>query len=153
MKSGADEEQFLIFSDYQWATIEDNILTIGITDDGVDSITDITKVEIPPENTVIDADEVCGELDTRDGPMHLYCPVKGNLIEVNTAVIESPDLISEDPFGDGWLMRIEAEDIEELNEFIASAAVKGTVADDEDDEDDDYDDEDLDEDEEEHQEH
>src|SRR4051812_3237702 len=122
MKSEVEEEKFLLFSDYQWATVQDNVLTIGITDDGVDSITDITKVDFPSENTVIDADEVCGELDTRDGPMHIYCPVKGNLIEVNTAVIESPDLIAEDPFADGWLIRIEAEDIEELNEFIAAAA-------------------------------
>ncbi|MGE3973665.1 MAG: glycine cleavage system protein H [Bdellovibrionales bacterium] len=143
------EEDFIPYAEYEWITVNDSVLTIGITEEGLDELSEITSAELPTENTVVDADEVCGELDTRDGPLHLYVPVRGNVIEVNASVIENPELISEDPMGDGWLIRVEAESPQELADFLETANKKAARTDDEEDEDDDDDDDlDLDEDDE-----
>jgi len=137
------EEDFITYAEYEWITVNDNVLTIGITEEGLDELSEITSAELPTENTIVDADEVCGELDTRDGPLHLYVPVKGSVIEVNANVIENPELISEDPMGDGWLIRVEAESPQELADFLESANKKAARNEDAD-EDSDDDDEDLD---------
>jgi glycine cleavage system H protein len=134
------EEDFITYAEYEWITVNDNILTIGITEEGLDELSEITAAELPTENTIVEADEVCGELDTRDGPLHLYVPVKGNVIEVNSSVTENPELISEDPMGDGWLIRVEAESPQELADFLETANKKASRQDDDEDEDDDDDD-------------
>ncbi len=140
------EEDFITYAEYEWITVNDNVLTIGITEEGLDELSEITSAELPTENTIVDADEVCGELDTRDGPLHLYVPVKGSVIEVNSNVVENPELISEDPMGDGWLIRVEAESPQELADFLESSNKKSARGDDDEDEDDDDDDFDFDED-------
>ncbi|HEY1080039.1 MAG TPA: glycine cleavage system protein H, partial [Bdellovibrio sp.] len=115
---------------------EDGVITIGINEDGLEDFEEITSVELPAEQEKIDADVVIGTLETDDGPLDIYSPVSGTVIEVNSQVIEEPSLIIEDPYEEGWLVRIEAD--EDLDDD-----------EDEDDEDDDDDDEDddLDEDE------
>jgi glycine cleavage system H protein len=142
------EEDFITYAEYEWITVNDQVLTIGITEEGLDELSEITSAELPTENTIVDADEVCGELDTRDGPLHLYVPVKGSVIEVNSNVVDNPELISEDPMGDGWLIRVEAESPQELADFLETANKKAARGDDEEDEDDDDDDFDLDDDDE-----
>ena len=71
---------------------------------------------ISEKNEVV-ADEICGELETEEGPLNIYCPVDGKVIEINAAVLENPSLIQEDSFGDGWLIRVEASNPDELEEI------------------------------------
>ncbi len=110
-------EEFIPFMVYEWLQIEDETLTIGINEDGLSEITEITAVNLPSENDEVVADEICGELETEEGPLNIYCPVDGKVIEINAAVLENPSLIQEDPFGDGWLIRVEASNLEELEEL------------------------------------
>lgn len=142
------------YADYEWVEVLDNVLTIGISEDGLDDIANIRRAELPEEGSSVDAEEVFGELETEDGPVHLYAPVKGTIIEVNAAVIESAEIITEDPTGEGWLVRIEADSKEEVADFLElHAKGRGVEESDEEDEDlDDDDDFDLDEDEEEEEE-
>lgn len=120
------------FMGYLWIRQEDGVITIGINEDGLEDFEEISSVELPAEQEKIDADVVIGTLETDDGPLDIYSPVSGTVIEVNSQVIEEPSLIIEDPYEEGWLIRIEAdEDYDEDEE-------------DEDDEDDDEDDEDED---------
>jgi glycine cleavage system H protein len=120
------------FMGYMWIQEEDGIITIGINEEGLADFDEIASVELPAEHDKVEADEVCGTVETDDGPMDIYSPVSGTVIEVNAAVIDDPSLIQEDPFEEGWLIRVEAA--EPLDE-------------DEDEEDDDEEDEDTDEDE------
>lgn len=110
-------EDFVPFMGYMWIQVEDGTITIGINEDGLSEITEITKVNLPSENEEVVADEVCGEIETESGPLNLYSPVDGKIIEVNGAVLENPSLIEEDPFGDGWLFRVEPEDADDLEEM------------------------------------
>lgn len=124
-------DQYRNFMGYLWVLKEDNIYTIGVNEEGLEEISEIESVELPPENEEVEADVVVGSVETDDGPLDIYSPVSGTVIEINTAIVEDPSLIQEDPF-DAWLLKIESE--EEMDEL---------------DEDDDSDDDDEDEDEEE----
>ncbi|MBK9323027.1 MAG: glycine cleavage system protein H [Bdellovibrionaceae bacterium] len=111
---------------YLWVQNEDGVITIGINEDGLADFDEITSVDLPAEQDKVEAEEVCGTVETDDGPLDIYSPVSGTVIEINSAVIDDPSLIQEDPYEEGWLIRIEASD----------------DLDDEDEEDDDDDDED-----------
>jgi glycine cleavage system H protein len=119
------------FMGYLWVQNEDGIVTIGINEDGLADFDEITSVDLPSEQEKVEAEEVCGTVETDDGPLDIYSPVSGTVIEINSAVIDDPSLIQEDPYEEGWLIRIEAND---------------ELAEDEDEEDDEDDDEDEDED-------
>ena len=119
------------FMGYLWVQKEDNVYTIGINEDGLEEITEINSIELPQENEAIEAEVALGSLETDDGPLDIYSPVSGTVIELNTAVLEDPEIIQEDPY-DAWLLKIESdEDMDDVE--------------DEDEEDDDDDDEDEDE--------
>lgn len=120
------------FMGYLWIRQEDGVITIGINEDGLEDFEEITSVDLPAEQEKVDEDVVIGTIETDDGPLDIYSPVSGTVIEVNTQVVEDPSLIIEDPYEEGWLIRIEAD--EDLDD------------EDEEDEDDDDDDEDEDDD-------
>lgn len=123
------------FMGYMWIQEEDGIITIGINEEGLADFEEITSVDLPAENDKVEADEVCGTVETDDGPLDIYSPVSGTVLEVNSAVIDDPTLIQEDPFEEGWLIRVEAsEDLDDEDE------------DEDDDDDEDEDDEEEDED-------
>ncbi|WP_413289707.1 glycine cleavage system protein H [Bdellovibrio sp. HCB337] len=122
------------FMGYLWIQEEDGIVTIGINEEGLADFDEITSVDLPAEHDKVEADEVCGTVETDDGPLDIYSPVSGTVIEVNSAVIDDPTLIQEDSYEEGWLIRVEAS--EDLDE-------------DEDEDEDDEDDEDEDEEEDE----
>lgn len=136
MARDLDSANETIFAEYHWVRVDDNIITLGITEDGLEEIGEIESVELPSESTVVDTDDVIGEIETDDGPLQVYTPIRGTVIEVNTSLEENPDVVIEDPTGDGWLVRIEAEDPDELREFLRGSK------DDDDDDLDDYDDDD-----------
>lgn len=118
------------FNVHMWYQEEDGIITIGINEEGLADITEITGIDLPPEQEKVEADVAIGTIETDDGPLDIYSPVAGTVIEVNAQVLEDFSTIQDDPYEEGWLLRIEAS--EELDEDDDS--------DDDDDEDDDLDD-------------
>jgi glycine cleavage system H protein len=102
---------------YMWIQIEDGVLTFGINESGLDEFTEINSVDLPTENDPVEPDEVCGELETDQGPLNLYCPVEGKVVEINEAVVEKPTLIQEDCYGDGWLFKVEANNADDIAEL------------------------------------
>ncbi len=117
------------FNHHLWYTENEGIITIGINDDGLADITEINSVDLPPEQEKVDTDLAFGSIETDDGTLDLFSPIEGTIIEVNSQVLEDPSIIMEDPYEEGWLVRIEADgEIEDTDE-------------DEEDEDDDLDEE------------
>ncbi len=111
----------ITYMGYMWVQIEDGILTFGINESGLDEFTEINAVDLPAENDSVEPDEVCGEIDTDQGPMNLYCPVQGKVVEINEAVVENPSLIQEDCNGDGWLFKVEATNSSDVDEFASAS--------------------------------
>lgn len=111
------EEEFIPFMGYEWIQIEDGTVTVGISEDGLTELGEISAINLPAEGEAVNPDEICGEIETDEGPMNLYSPVEGKIIEINGAVVENPSLLLEDPYGDGWLFRVEAEDADDLEDI------------------------------------
>lgn len=122
------------FNHNLWYSEEDGIITIGINDDGLEDITEINTIDLPPEQEKVEADAAFGSVESDDGTIDIVSPFDGTIIEINAQVVEDPAVLMEDPYEEGWLVRIEVagEIDDEENED----------EDDEDDEDDDFDDED-----------
>ncbi|MNJ93428.1 Glycine cleavage system H protein [compost metagenome] len=121
------------FMGYLWIQQEDNVITIGINEDGLEDFEEITSVELPAEQEKVEADSIIATIETDDGPLDIYTPVSGTVIEINSQVVDDPSIIMEDPYEEGWLVRIEAdEDFDEDDEDEDD--------DDDEDEDDDYED-------------
>lgn len=110
-------DDFVPFMAYEWLQIEDGTVTIGVSEEGLEELTDISAVNLPAEGEEVGADEVCGEVETESGPLNLYSPVEGKVVEINAAVVENPQLLFEDPYGDGWLFRVEANNSDDLDEL------------------------------------
>lgn len=124
------------FNHNLWYTEEDGIITIGINEDGLEDITEINTIDLPPEQEKVEADTAFGSIESDDGTIDIVSPFDGTIIEVNSQVVEDPAVLMEDPYEEGWLVRVEvAGEIDDEDE------------DDEDDEDEDEDDYDEDEDE------
>ena len=123
------------FMGYLWVQQAEGVVTIGINEEGLQDFEEISSVELPPEGEKVEADVVLGTVETDDGPLDIYSPVSGTVLEINSQVIDEPALIQEDPYEEGWLIRIEADDDLDEDE-------------DEDDDDDDEDEEEEEEDEE-----
>lgn len=124
------------FMGYLWVKEEDGIITIGINEEGLQDFDEISSVDLPAEQEAVDADVVIGTIETNDGPLDIYSPVSGTVVEINQQVIDDPTLIQEDPMDEGWLVRIETdEDLDDEDE------------DEDDEDDDDEDDEDYEDDE------
>jgi glycine cleavage system H protein len=114
-------KDLITYMGYEWVMVEDGVATIGINEAGLDEFTELGAANLPAENEEVIPDEVCGELDTDQGPMNLYSPVEGNVIEINEAVIENPSLIMEDCYGDGWLFKVEPKSASDLDELAGAA--------------------------------
>ena len=126
------------FNHHMWYQEDDGIITIGINEEGLADITEINSVDLPPEQEKVEEDVAIGTIETDDGPLDIFSPVEGTVIEVNAQVLEDPSLIQEDPYEEGWLLRIEAA--EELDEDDEDDDDYDEDEEDEDDEDDDGDD-------------
>jgi glycine cleavage system H protein len=118
----ASSDDFIPFMVYEWLQIDDGTVTIGISEEGLSELTEITAVNLPAENEEVNPDEICGEIETEEGPLNLYSPVEGRVVEINAAVIENPTLIMEDSYGDGWLFRVEPNDPDDLDDLENAGA-------------------------------
>jgi len=91
---------------HEWVRRDDEFLTIGITDHAQTMLGDLVYVELPQLEVNLDNGQECAVVESVKAAADVYCPVPGEVIEINDAVIENPQLINEDPYGKGWLIRV-----------------------------------------------
>src|SRR5260221_13263943 len=91
---------------HEWVRKEDELLTIGITDHAQTMLGDLVYVELPQLETNLDNGQECAVVESVKAAADVYCPVPGEIVEVNDAVIENPQLVNQDPYGRGWLIRV-----------------------------------------------
>ena len=95
---------------HEWVRIEDGTATIGITDYAQDELGDIVYVELPEEGATFDAGDSFGTVESVKAVSDLYTPVGGEVVKVNEALNDSPEKINEDPYGDGWIVKLRVSD-------------------------------------------
>jgi glycine cleavage system H protein len=109
----------LYTKDHEWLRIEGNFGYIGITDFAQGELGDIVFVEIETVGDTLNKEEVFGTIEAVKTVSDLFMPVGGEVIEVNPAIDESPDIINKDPFGAGWLIKIKLNDPAEANDLLS----------------------------------
>lgn len=106
---------------HEWVRLEKkNQAVIGITDYAQNELGDIVYLELPEEDDEIEKDSAFGVIESTKATEDLYSPVSGRVIEVNTPLLDSPEVINEDPYVDGWLIRVELSDLSELDDLMTA---------------------------------
>ena len=95
---------------HEWVRIEGDTATIGITDHAQDELGDVVFVELPEEGDTFDAGESFGTVESVKAVSDLYAPVGGEVVEVNSALEDAPENINEDPYGEGWIVKLRTTD-------------------------------------------
>ena len=93
-------------SDHEWILVEGETATVGITAYAADKLGDVVFVELPEAGARVEGGSVVGEIESTKSVGELFAPVDGEVLEANTAVVDSPELVNSDPFGEGWLIRV-----------------------------------------------
>jgi glycine cleavage system H protein len=91
---------------HEWVRQDEDIITVGVTDHAQTMLGDLVYVELPEIENSYEAGQECAVVESVKAAADIYCPVSGEVVEINEDLLENPQLINDDPYGKGWLMRI-----------------------------------------------
>lgn len=120
-------EEYYYTKDHEWAQVDENIVTVGITDYAQDTLGEVVYVELPEEGQKVTQNESFGVVESVKAVSDLVAPVSGTVIEVNTAVGDNPGSLNDDPLNEGWLIRIEMDSEKELAALMRAPDYKKLI--------------------------
>ena len=112
-------------AEHEWLNVEGDIATVGITAYAAEKLGDVVYIDLPAVGSTITAGTVVGEIESTKSVGELYAPANGTITEINDAVVASPELVNEDPFGQGWLIKMSMDTVPELLDADAYTALTG----------------------------
>ncbi len=107
---------------HEWARKEGDLIVVGITDYAQDSLNDVVYVEHPEVGTTLSKGEIFGVVESVKAASDLYMPVSGEIVEVNEALEDTPELVNDGPYGDGWFIKIAPSNSAEWDELLTPQA-------------------------------
>ena len=113
--------------DHEWIRIDDKIATIGITDFAQGELGDIVYVEIETLNQTLEAETVFGSVEAVKTVSDLFMPLSGEIIELNEALEDNPEIVNEDPYGEGWMVKVRYTDLSQLEGLLDAEAYKSII--------------------------
>lgn len=114
--------------EHEWIKLgADNIATIGITEFAQGELGDIVYIEIETEGESLDANEIFGSIEAVKTVSDLFLPVAGKVVEINSALEDAPELVNEDPYERGWLIKMEVNDPADLDKLLGHEAYKTLI--------------------------
>ena len=114
--------------DHEWLRIDGDHGYIGITEFAQRELGDIVFVDIDTEGEKLEKEEVFGSIEAVKTVSDLFMPISGEVIEVNTKLDESPELVNSDPYGDGWIVKIRINSVNESNELLSNSDYEQLIA-------------------------
>ncbi|MBO0982929.1 glycine cleavage system protein GcvH [Rathayibacter sp. SD072] len=111
-------------SDHEWISVDGDVATVGITAYAADKLGDVVFVELPDAGSRVEGGSVVGEIESTKSVGELFAPVDGEVLETNSGVVDSPELVNSDPFGEGWLIKVR---FEALPDGLLDAAAYGEL--------------------------
>ncbi len=114
--------------DHEWVLIDGNNATVGITDFAQGELGDVVFVEIETEGEDLEKEDVFGTIEAVKTVSDLYMPVKGKVLEVNPALEENPEIVNKDPYGDGWMVKIEAVSAADFDELLSAEQYEDLIS-------------------------
>ena len=114
-------EELKYTKDHEWARVDGDIVTIGITDYAQSELGDIVYVELPEVGLQTKQMESFGTIEAVKAVSDMYSPLSGEVVEINTKLADEPEIINKDPYGDGWFIKIKLSDTSELDGLLDKA--------------------------------
>ena len=111
-------------SDHEWARVEGGRVRIGITDYAQDALGDVVYVDVPAVGRTVDVNDTFSEVESTKSVSDIFAPVAGTIVEVNEGLADAPERLNEDPYGDGWIVVIEASDPAQVDALLDADAYR-----------------------------
>ena len=114
-------------ADHEWIRLEGDVATVGVTDYAQGELGDIVFVEVETEGEQLDAEEVFGTIEAVKTVSDLFLPVAGEILEFNSALEDDPSLINNDPFGEGWIIKVKVDDTSAVEDLMNADAYQNSL--------------------------
>lgn len=112
---------------HEWARIEGDIAIIGITDHAQDALGDLVYIELPDMGDQLKAGDEAGVVESVKAASDIYAPLTGEVVEVNGALGDSPEIVNSDPYHDGWMYKIRIADVAEIDDLLSAEGYDAAV--------------------------
>lgn len=119
--------EYLYSREHEWIRVEDDVCVLGITEFAQQELGEVVFVELPEVGQVFDANDELGTIESVKAVAEVYTPVAGEVVEVNDAVVDDPELLNEDPHSEGWLIKIRFSSAADLKSLMNAEAYEEYV--------------------------
>jgi glycine cleavage system H protein len=113
--------------EHEWVKVDGGTATIGITSHAQNSLGDIVYIELPKVGAKYNAMKEFGVVESVKTVSTLYCPVSGEVVEVNSALSSKPEVVNNDPYGEGWMIKVKMSDPSELDKLLSASAYEALL--------------------------
>ncbi len=113
--------------DHEWAKVEGKSARVGITDYAQDQLTDVVFVELPPVGKAFKQGEPIGTVESVKAVSEIFAPIGGKVVEVNKALVEKPEVVNKDPYGEGWMVVLDVADPSQANSLLDAGAYRKLI--------------------------
>jgi glycine cleavage system H protein len=112
---------------HEWASQHNDAVRIGISDFAQDELGDVVFVELPDEGDTVEQDAEFGVIESIKAVSDIYAPISGTVTAINEELFDVPELVNEDPYGDGWMIEVEPDDESELDDLLSPDAYREQI--------------------------
>jgi glycine cleavage system H protein len=120
-------EQLRYSTDHEWISRDGETVRVGITDYAQDALGDVVFVQVPAVGANVNAGESFGEVESTKSVSDVYAPVSGVVVQINDGLVDSPQALNEDPYGDGWICTIQMSDPTQYENLLDAAAYRQLI--------------------------
>ena len=106
--------------DHEWVKLEDGIATVGVTDFAQGELGDVVYIEVETVGEILDSEEVFGTIEAVKTVSDLFMPLAGEVLEVNEAIEDEPEIVNEDAYGKGWMIKIKVSDVSQFDSLLSA---------------------------------
>lgn len=114
---------------HEWISQEEEgVVKVGISDHAQEQLGDLVFIELPEEGTTFGRGDACAVVESVKAASDIYCPVAGEVIDVNEALADTPEIVNNDPYGDGWLFSVRLDNVDEIDDLMDADAYRDHLA-------------------------
>ena len=113
-------EELKYSKDHEWVSVDGDVATVGITDYAQQSLGDVVYVEMPNEGDNFSAHDAFGSVESVKAVSEIFTPVSGEVVETNADLNDAPEVVNDDPYGDGWMVRVKMDNAGELDGMLSA---------------------------------
>lgn len=104
--------------EHEWVKLDGDVATVGVSDFAQKQLTDVVFVELPEKGKQVEADKPMGAIESVKSVSDVFCPMSGEVIEVNDKLSDNPELINKDPYGEGWIAKIKVDNVADYDKLM-----------------------------------